>query len=75
MNNARRKQISEAIEHMNNALSLLYYVRDEEQEVLDNLPDNMRDGERALKFEDNIDQIDYAIGNLEDAITDAEELL
>lgn len=75
MNKQRRKKIEEAYKLMTDALTLLNYVRDEEQEALDNLPDNLQDSKRADDYTDNIDQLDYSIGNLEDAMNDLEELI
>lgn len=75
MNKQRRKKIEEAYKLMTDALVLLNYVRDEEQEALDNLPENLQDSKRADDYTDNIDQLDYSIGNLEDAMNDLEELI
>lgn len=75
MNKQRRKTIEEAYKLMTDALVLLNNTRDEEQEALDNLPDNLQDSKRADDYTDNIDQLDYSICNLEDAMNDLEELI
>lgn len=75
MNKQRRKTIEEAYKLMADALAILNNARDEEQEALDSLPENLQDSKRADDYTDNIDQLEYSIGNLEDAMNDLEELI
>ena len=79
MNNERRKEIDRLMERVNSLLSDLSEikdsienVRDEEQEYLDNLPENMVDGERAEKAQAAIDAIEEALGSLDDSETSLE---
>ena len=74
MNNERRKEIDRLMERVNSLLSDLSEikdsienVRDEEQEYLDNLPENMADGERAEKAQAAIDAIEEALSGLDDS--------
>ena len=75
MNKQRRKEIEIAYQKVADALAVLNNCRDEEQEALDNLPENLQFSKRADDLTDNIDQLEYAIGNLEDALNDIEDLI
>ena len=79
MNNERRKEIDRLMERVNSLLSDLSEikdsienVRDEEQKYLDNLPENMADGERAEKAQAAIDAIEEALSSLDDSETSLE---
>lgn len=82
MNAARRKQLESIKERlttlMGEASSLgdeLAALRDEEQEYLDNMPENMQDGEKGQKAQEAIDVMESVTGQLEDfAGMDADEL-
>ena len=72
MNNERRKEIDRLMERVNSLLSDLSEIRDsiesvcdEEQGYLDNLPENMADGERAEKSQAAIDALDEALNSLD----------
>ena len=69
MNKVRRK----AIEHVRASLdaerTLLEEIRDQEQEYLDNLPENMQAGEKAEKSEAYIEGLNAAMAALEEADT------
>ena len=55
----------EQIEELKNDLECL---RDEEQEYLDNMPENMQSGEKYEKAENAIYEMEEAISNLEYAL-------
>ena len=75
MNNTRRKaleEIKQKIEELVSQLSCdikeqLEAIRDEEQEYLDNMPENLYGGERYEASE-------TAISNIEDSISELENL-
>ena len=71
MNNTRRKEIDRLIERVQSLLNDLSEIKDgistvqdEEQDYLDNMPESMRDGERA---QEAIDALYEAQNTIEDA--------
>ena len=72
MNNPRRKQIDKIIAEIENLQSLLAEytvdlssVRDEEEESLNNMPENLQGSERYEKIEAAYENLDYAHSELE----------
>lgn len=67
MNNTRRKDISEAIkianeiqEKLEELQSVIEQIKEEEQEYLDNMPENLSGSERYEKAEAAVDNLDAA---------------
>jgi hypothetical protein len=75
MNNKKRKELAEAIRLLAMAEEIIDRVRDQEQDSLDNLPENMVGGDRAAGMEDAIDNLSDAIDEIGDAINKASELI
>ena len=46
MNKHRRNKLSEAIGYLDNALQIISDVRDDEQDALDNIPENLQQSDR-----------------------------
>jgi len=77
MNNTQRKQIKETIKYLQEVYDKIDFgfndnvslqeIADEEQEKLDNLPDNLQSSEKASKFQIGIDNIETAIGEVEES--------
>lgn len=67
MNKARRKQISELYSQVEELLSKLDAIRDDEQEAFDNMPEGIQQGERG-------ELAQSAINNLEDAYNSLESV-
>lgn len=65
MNNNRRKQIDEAITKVSQVRNLIESIRDDEQEYLDNMPENLQMGEKADISQTAIDVLENAIDDLE----------
>lgn len=63
MNNKKRKRLQEA-------LDIIEDVVYEEQESLDNLPDGIRESEKADKMEEYIQYMDSAKDELEQILLD-----
>lgn len=61
MNNARRKALSEAVE-------IITFARDEEQEAFENLPENLQYSERGERMEESIASLDEALDAIEAAV-------
>lgn len=73
MNSTRRKQIVKAMSLISEVQSILEAVLEGEQEALDNLPDNIREGARGERMEDAIASLESAIGDMENAEAVLEE--
>lgn len=69
MNKLRRKQIAQAIDLIEQAMSILEQVKDDEQEAFDNLPANLQGSERGETMEEYI----YTLEEFLDAL-DVDEL-
>lgn len=65
MNNARRKRIETIIGKLSELRAELDEIKDEEQGVLDNLPENMQSGDKASRYEEIIDGLETASSDLE----------
>lgn len=68
MNNTRRSQITDIMENLSSLQTSIEELLEEEQEAFDNLPDGIQDSERG-------EAIQTAIDNLEEAVSNCEELL
>lgn len=55
MNNNRRKRLKQASELLNQALSIVTEAKEEEEDSLDNLPENLQGGERYAAMEKAVD--------------------
>lgn len=65
MNKARRKEISRAIELMEQAREILEAAMEEEQEAFDNLPESAKSSDRGEAMEEYINTIEDAIDALD----------
>lgn len=65
MNRARRKELSHAIELIEQAREILEAVMEEEQEAFDNLPESLQNSERGETMEEYIGVIEETIDNLD----------
>lgn len=75
MNKARRRSIENVLNQLRDIQTAVEELRDEEQECLDNIPENLQgstryeESERAADSLDSAyDSIEEACGNLEDAM-------
>lgn len=59
---------------LEDAISQLEELRDEQQEKLDNMPDGLRDGDTGNLLQERYDALDSYISELEDVKNDAESL-
>lgn len=74
MNKQRRKRLGEAFNLIEQAKDILEEVMSEEEESLDNLPDNFRDGDKGEEMQNYIEMIDETIEYLEDANSVIEQI-
>ena len=68
MNNKRRARLQEAVSYIEDSLKILYPVKDEEQDGLDNFPENLQNSEQYNSMEEAIDTIENSISDLEQAV-------
>jgi len=73
MNNTRRKALNKIAERLREINSDLQELRDEEEEYMENIPENLQDGEKYQAAEAAIDSMDYALDEFEGMITNIEE--
>lgn len=64
MNKQRRNKLSEAITHLDSALQIISDVRDDEQDALDNIPENLQTSDRYLEMEEAVDTMDETIDEI-----------
>lgn len=68
MNNQRRKSIKEVIAKINTIKDLVQNIYDEEQEAYENMPENLRESERAMDSEEAQENLEAVIEVLDEAI-------
>lgn len=51
---------------------MLESVKDEEEEYMENIPENLQSSERYEKAENAVDNLDSALDSLDEAISDIE---
>lgn len=75
MNNIRRKKLRELKERLVAISSEIEIVRDDEQDSLDSMPENLQCSIRADSIQDNIDSLDEICENINNAIDGIEEVI
>ena len=65
MNKNRRKMIRKIVEQLGGLKEELDSVKDEEQEALDSMPENLQESERGEEMQKAIDVMEDACGDLE----------
>lgn len=73
MNKNRRVKISEAVSILETALKIVETVRDDEQDCLNNMPENLESSYRYEKMENAVDRLDDAVSSIEEARDALEE--
>ena len=68
MNNERRKRIAAVIEKLEEAKCELEEIRDEEQAAFDNMPESLQESERGGTMQEAIDNLESAVGSVEEAV-------
>jgi len=69
MNKIRRQELAEVLDTLDEAISQVEDVRDEEQEAYDNLPENFQESSRGEGMQEAIDSMDAIIRAIEDVKT------
>ena len=75
MNKERRKWLEKTIATLEDQSAELESICEEEQEAYDNMPESLQDSERGQALYDNIDALESAASDLDDVISDLQEIL
>lgn len=75
MNNARRKEIREAISLIQEAVDILVNVREDEEIAYENLPEGIQMSERGEAMQEWIDTLTDAEDSIQDVIDNLESQL
>ena len=67
MNKKRRERLRAAIDHLDQAASIVESVRDEESDCKDNMPESLQDSERYEAMENAVDALEDAITSINEA--------
>ena len=73
MNKDRRKAIGDIYDKLIDIQSDLEYIRDEEQEAFDNLPESIQYSERGERMEEYISNLEEALDNVGYAVESLDE--
>ena len=74
MNKARRKNIQDVVNQLEDLKSTLEDLQGEEEEYRDNIPENLQGSERYEKAEEACDTLSEAVDGQENIITSLGEL-
>ena len=73
MNKQRRARIEEVVDQIGVLCQELEELRDEEQDYMDNMPENLQQSDRYYAAEEAVSNLDSAIDSLNDAVDYANE--
>lgn len=68
MNNARRKAITKISDKLDQLREELDALMQEEQEYYDVMPEAFQDGEKGERSQEAIDNMDYALSSIQEAV-------
>lgn len=69
MNKIRRKSLRNLVEQFEVLQNTLDELREEEQDCLDNIPDNLQGSDRYQNLESSVGYLEDALSSLEDVIS------
>lgn len=75
MNKDRRARIQALINKLEDIKEDIDFIKDEEQEYYDNMPENFQMGEKGDKAQEAIDNLDYAYSSIDEVVEYLEEAL
>ena len=73
MNKERRIQLKTVVELMEQAVSILEDVRGQEEEAFDGVPENLQEGEKAVKMQECINLLEELQSDLEEKVMELQE--
>ena len=74
MNKDRRERINAARELLEQAQTAFEYIRDEEQEAFDNLPESLQCSERGYTMDTNVSTLDEVVEGISDVLDKLDEI-
>ena len=74
MNKKRRERISKAVNSLEEILTLVEEILDEEQDAYDNMPENLQSSMRAEESEEAIDTLGEAMENINSVVDALSEI-
>ena len=75
MNKDRRARIQALINKLEDIKEDIDFIKDEEQEYYDNMPESIQAGEKGDKAQEAVDNLDYAYSQIDEVIEYLEEAL
>lgn len=75
MNKARRKELSRVVELLEEAQSIIESCRDEEQEYMDNMPENLQESEKYYAAEEAVNNMDEVYDKIDEVINSVESAM
>lgn len=75
LNAGRRKKLTVAIDHLREASNIVDQIKDEEQDSLDNMPENLQESERYSNMEEAVDALDDALVSINEAFEHVEDAM
>ena len=75
MNNQRRKEIKLLVDGLNDIVSKLEQICNDEEDYHDSIPENLQDSDRAISSEEAIDNLNEALENIENTICNLESAM
>lgn len=75
MNKQRRKRLEDVVSRLEGCMSDLEFIKEEEQEAYDNLPESIQYSERGDAMQENVDDIDYVISDLDQVIDSVNNII
>ena len=68
MNKDRRARIQALINKLEDIKEDIDFIKDEEQEYYDNMPESIQAGEKGDKAQEAVDNLDYAYSQIDEVI-------
>lgn len=75
MNKQRRRELENIADVLSDCLNRLEYVKDDEQEAYDNLPESLQYSEKGEIMQENVDDIDMIISDLDQVFCGINDLI
>lgn len=75
MNKTRRKQLSEAVSKLEEAMQIVDDMRSEEEDAYLNMPESLQESERGQQMDEYINSMDEASGSIDEAISVLQEII
>lgn len=75
MNKARRQKLQNIFDQVTELKDLLEIIKEEEEDYMENIPENLQGSERFEKAEETVEKMYEAVSNLEEAADILEEMI